>query len=165
MNDNISSSNVTPISKPISSMELHEVMKLMDTWRANKKSNSERVPDEIWDKIFLLLKTVPESRVVSALGISSVRLQAQRDKRQPLEEHAPVDAINREEYPPKNPAAIDFCEAKPTFPLEYKPAKAFVTNTCVVELFRRDGMLMKIHICTDKFEDLLKAFFDGDTTC
>lgn len=165
MNNDVATSNVTPIAKSSHPISLHEMMRLMDILRENKKANSERVPDEIWDKIFLLLKTIPESRVVSALGISSVRLQAQREKRQPLEERAPAEIINREEYPPKNPAAIDFCEEKPTFPLEHKPAKAFSTNTCVVELYRRDGMLMKIHICTDKFEDLLKAFFDGDTAC
>lgn len=164
MHDNITSSNVTPISKPSSSIELHEVVRLMDVWRANKKVKSERVPDELWDKIFVLLETISESRILASLGITSICLQSQRRKRQRLEQPS-IGTPHREEYPPKNPAAIDFCEAKPTFPLEYKPAKAFVTNTCVVELFRRDGMLMKIHICTDKFEDLLKAFFDGDTTC
>jgi len=44
-------------------------------------------------------------------------------------------------------------------PLVYKPAKAFSTATSVVEIRRPDGMLMSIHICTDRFEELLRAFF------
>ena len=43
---------------------------------------------------------------------------------------------------------LEFCETtqdKPSIPIAYKPAKAFATNTCIVELYRPDGMLMKIH--------------------
>lgn len=50
---------------------------------------------------------------------------------------------------------------KPTTPLVYKPAEAFSTATSVVEIRRPDGMLMSIHICTDRFEELLRAFFKG----
>lgn len=58
---------------------------------------------------------------------------------------------------------MDFCQVqeKPSYPLAYKPAEAFATNTCVVELYRPDGMLMKIHICTDRFDELLNAFYKG----
>lgn len=65
--------------------------------------------------------------------------------------------------PSTNKESIDFCEVqeKMTYPLAYKPAEAFATNTCVVELYRPDGMLMKIHICTDRFEELLHAFYKG----
>ena len=38
-------------------------------------------------------------------------------------------------------------------------AEAFTTTTSVVELYRPDGMLMKIHFTTDRFEELLRAFF------
>lgn len=65
--------------------------------------------------------------------------------------------------PHTNKTPIDFCEVqeKASYPLAYKPAEAFVTNTCVVELYRPDGMLMKIHICTDRFDELLQAFYKG----
>ena len=65
------------------------------------------------------------------------------------------DAVNKE---------VEFCEVKPAaaYPLVGKPAKAFSTETCVVELYRPDGMLMKIHICTDRFNELLTAFFNGN---
>jgi hypothetical protein len=56
--------------------------------------------------------------------------------------------------------ALDFCEVTQNA-LAYKPAEAFTTTTSVVELYRPDGMLMKIHICTDRFEELLRAFFKG----
>lgn len=48
-----------------------------------------------------------------------------------------------------------------TTPLNYKAAKAFSTRTAVVEIKRPDGMLMAISICTDRFEELLSAFFKG----
>lgn len=48
-----------------------------------------------------------------------------------------------------------------TTPLNYKAAKAFSTKTAVVEIKRPDGMLMAISICTDRFEELLSAFFKG----
>jgi hypothetical protein len=65
--------------------------------------------------------------------------------------------------PSTNQEPIDFCEVqeKESYPLAYKPAEAFATNTCVVELYRPDGMLMKIHICTDRFDELLRAFYKG----
>lgn len=55
------------------------------------------------------------------------------------------------------------CEAQEelSYPLASKPAEAFATNTSIVELYRPDGMLMKIHICTVRFDELLRAFFKG----
>ena len=50
-----------------------------------------------------------------------------------------------------------------TTPLNYKAAKAFSTQTAVVEIKRPDGMLMSISICTERFEELLSAFFKGCT--
>lgn len=59
---------------------------------------------------------------------------------------------------------VEFCEVKaaPAYPLAGKPSKAFSTETCVVELYRPDGMLMKIHMCTDRFDELLTAFANGN---
>ncbi|HCU06281.1 MAG TPA: hypothetical protein DIC42_01670 [Holosporales bacterium] len=59
---------------------------------------------------------------------------------------------------------VEFCEVKaaPAYPLAGNPAKAFSTETCVVELYRPDGMLMKIHMCTDRFDELLTAFANGN---
>ncbi len=66
-----------------------------------------------------------------------------------------TDAVSKE---------VEFCEVKPApaYPLVGKPAKAFSTETCVVELDRPDGMLMKIHMCTDRFDELLTAFANGN---
>lgn len=52
-------------------------------------------------------------------------------------------------------------QAEATTPLNYKAAKAFSTKSAVVEIKRPDGMLMSISICTDRFEELLSAFFKG----
>jgi hypothetical protein len=81
-----------------------------------------------------------------------------RAERQP-DAHGPQKS-NEKKHQDQN-ETVKFCEAKSTFPLEYKPAQAFTTTTSVVELYRPDGMLMKIHICTDRFEELLRAFLKG----
>lgn len=167
MNENINSSNVTPISKPSEeTILLCQLLESIETWRANKKIKSEKMPAEIWDKVFVLLEIMPEQRVLASLGITTMQLTAKRHARRLITSHQ--SSIEKKQEIGAELTSLDvpdFCEAKPAFPLDYKPAKAFSTSTCVVELYRPDGMLMKIHICTDKFEDLLGAFFSGDTTC
>lgn len=139
-------SNNTPVPQP-EAVTLQEVYDLMENWRKNKTNVSEKIPDYIWAKIFGLLNTEPKSRICSALGISTKQLRSKLDSRQS------DDTFIRE---------VDFCEANASeFPLDYKPAEAFTTKTSVVELYRPDGMLMKIHICTDRFAELLEAFYKG----
>lgn len=161
--DNITSiknSNIGRQSQPIT---FNSVFNMIETWRANKKTRGDKIPSEIWDGIFVVLETIPELRVLSALGITKDQLNSEQKERNKL-----ITSKIEKSQPNKihdDTPSIEFCEVKPTFPLESKPAKAFATNTCVVELYRADGMLMKIHICTESFEDLLHAFFNGSTTC
>jgi hypothetical protein len=151
------------IASQAQSITLHSVLGIIENWRANKKTRGDKIPSEVWDGIFVLLKTIPESRVLVALQITREQLNSERKERNSLVK-SKIKNPKPNEMHENNTPPIEFCEVKPTFPLEYKPAKAFATNTCVVELYRPDGMLMKIHICTDSFEDLLQAFFNGDTT-
>ncbi len=150
--------NITPISsKPrqSQSITLDGVVAALQNWRKNKINLNERIPIAIWDQIFILLNTVSESKIRRAAGISSSQF------RQAHEEHKRrMQSTNMQSSPSKTPEQIDFCEVTPPdSPLAYKPAEAFTTTTSVVELYRPDGMLMKIHFTTDRFEELLRAFF------
>lgn len=150
--------NVTAI-KPtmeVSSLTLERVKELLNTWRLNKKNRNETIPQTLWEQIIGLLSQHTESEIRSALSLTVIQLNRGKQlvQAQPLlKEPSTSSALD----------SIDFCEAQDdtAYPLAYKPAEAFATNTSIVELYRPDGMLMKIHICTDRFEELLRAFFKG----
>jgi hypothetical protein len=117
------------------------------------------MPTILWDQILALLETAPESRTLAALNVTRPQLEAERRRRQSQTEPANKDDAAT------HPETIDFCEVKQrkqepsTGGLVYKPAESFSTTTSVVEVYRPDGMLMKIHICTERFSELLSAFF------
>lgn len=138
------------------SITLDAVVAMLAGWRATKKTQSEKIPAKIWDKIFILLKTNPELQIKSKLSITSSQINREKKARQ-------AGTETEKENVKLLAQPIDFCEAKQesAIPLAYKAAKAFTTTTSVVELYRPDGMLMKIHLCTDRFEELLRAFLKG----
>ena len=64
----MSKDNVTPFKKFLTSQEsesisLEQVMEAMRQWRRQKKNRREKIPEAIWDMIFALTETMPESRV------------------------------------------------------------------------------------------------------
>ena len=118
------------------------------------------MPISIWDQILTLLETAPESRTLAALNVTRPQLETERRRRQSQ------SGLATKKVSTAHVETIDFCEAKPHKPepstgggLVYKPAESFSTTTSVVEVYRPDGMLMKIHICTERFSELLSAFF------
>jgi len=151
--------NITPPfsqSNSALTVTLDNVLEALQSWRKDKITINERIPATIWEQIFILLETMPESTIRRATGISSAQFRQAQD-----EHKRQTGTIATQPKAIKNQEQIDFCETTPPedSPLVYKPAKAFTTATSVVELYRPDGMLMKIHICTARFEELLRAFF------
>jgi hypothetical protein len=148
--------NVSPIKTKVLTLEV--VKASLTDWRRTKKRVNEAIPIFLWKQIFSLLGQHTEPEIRSALGLTPTQLERGSALLEDWEQ------LN-EEYPEPNAhaASIDFCEAQEelSYPLASKPAQAFATNTSIVELYRPDGMLMKIHICTDRFEELLRAFFKG----
>jgi hypothetical protein len=194
----VSTDNITPIRTDITqtttkSITLEMVIASMDDWRLNKKKLNEKIPEKIWDQIFVLI-TSPEPHVLKVLGISQGQfIREKLDRKTPLilpvkisevtagssitqvtpgnlVPNSPETASKSQVFPKPTIVTdavskdIEFCEVKPApaYPLVGKPAKAFSTETCVVELYRPDGMLMKIHMCTDRFDELLTAFANGN---
>lgn len=157
----MNTNNITPI-RPMTSQQdknitLDGVIEALDAWRSTRKRANEKMPDSIWDQIFSLLNFIPESKVLRVLCIARAQLEKERQNRQIASAEDTVET-------PNNEPSVDFCEVnqkKSEIPLSYTPAKAFTTTTSVVEIRRPDGMLMKIHLCTDRFEELLSAFFKG----
>lgn len=160
----MSKTNITPISRlqPVlteGAVTLNSVKAAISAWRETKKTSSEKMPITLWDQILTLLETAPESRTLAALNVTRPQLEAERRRRQSQSGLSTKDNSTAHVEP------IDFCEVKQRKPepstggLVYKPAESFSTTTSVVEVYRPDGMLMKIHICTERFSELLSAFF------
>lgn len=142
-----------------SSVTLARVKETVNTWRQNKRTRGEKIPEHLWDLVINLLQnnTGRESKILADLGITRAQLETEKQRRQSI----PSPAHNK----PGDLEELAFCEVtkaqEPNYPLAYKPAEAFSTTTSVVELYRKDGALMKIHICTERFDELLRAFFNG----
>jgi hypothetical protein len=179
--------NVTPIkSSPVT---IVGVRKALNDWRSSKTRQNEKIPQVFWEQIFILLDKHPESEIRSELTLTPVQIararelypnllkaakpidfcEARQDTTQaavtPLFDAKSESNISEEDWFAKEILEEERYQAaknqKPTTPLVYKPAEAFSTTTSVVEIRRPDGMLMSIHICTDRFEELLRAFFKG----
>ena len=183
--------NVTPIKSSTGaiSVTFKEVRDRLNDWRSNKKKKNEKIPQVFWEQIFILLGKHPESEVRSALFLTPVQIarakelypnlllaakpidfcEARQDTTRaavtPLFDAKTESNISEEDWFAKEILEEKHYQTtknqKPTTPLVYKPAEAFSTATSVVEIRRPDGMLMSIHICTDRFEELLRAFFKG----
>jgi hypothetical protein len=148
--------NVTPLKSK--ELTLERLKESLNSWRATKKRPNEGIPIVFWQQIFELLGKHTEGELRSALHLTPTQMERGSDLLHEAQRLQQENVLASTNEPP-----IDFCEVqeKPSYPLAYKPAEAFATNTCVVELYRPDGMLMKIHICTDRFDELLRAFYKG----
>ena len=157
--NNITSINQFQQKSTEVAVTLDSVKAAINAWRETKKTASEKMPTILWDQILALLETAHESRTLAALNVTRPQLEAERRRRQSQSGLSTKDGSTSHVEP------IDFCEIKQRKPepstggLVYKPAESFSTTTSVVEVFRPDGMLMKIHICTERFSELLSAFF------
>ena len=140
----MSKNNVTPIIKHQSNVTLASVSEAINVWRLSRKKSNEKMPNYLWDQVFNLLEIEPgpDSKILAALRLARPQLEAEKQRRQPMadNESTPIEDL-------------DFCEVnaiqeaqETSYPLTYKPAETFTTTTSVVELYRKDGALMKIHI-------------------
>ena len=133
---------------------LDEVIQTVSHWRANKKTRSEEMPDDIWQDILLLTNKFSETTICGAFGIAKMQLLRKIDEKKSSATILPKAS---------QLAKINFCEVKQipasAPPPLYKPNKIPATNTLIVEFCRADGRIMKIHTTTDSFAELMKSFF------
>lgn len=155
----MSQDNVTQITKHHSHLTLASVRSAINGWREARTRSNEKMPGYLWDQVLHLLtiESGVDSKILAALSLTRPQLEAERQRRSLISSSEQDSSSQVEE--------LDFCEVnkaqEPAYPLAYKPAETFTTTTSVVELYRKDGALMKIHICTDRFDELLRAFFSG----
>lgn len=155
----MSQDNVTQITKHHTPLNLASVRAAINSWRETRARSNEKMPEYLWDRILHLLTIEPgvDSKILAALSLTRPQLEAERQRRS-LMSSSEQDSSSQVD-------SLDFCEVnkaqEPAYPLAYKPAETFTTTTSVVELYRKDGALMKIHICTERFDELLRAFFNG----
>ena len=129
------------------------------------------IPDDIWEKIFILEKSHPPSRLRAILGISTTQYNKIRQRRLAASSPLPPSASSTPTPAPAPAIAPPIVEENTTPLIEwrdikekpvYQPAKGLATNTIVVELTRSDGRIMKIHTTDQSFKELIQVFFAGD---
>ena len=129
------------------------VSKDMVDWRDNKVTLGQKIPDDIWKDIFILIEKFPKTNICGAFNITNAQLRA-KIKENDLQKDISIEPENNNQH-------LKFVEIKPAPENNsyYKPEKIPATNTLVVEFCRADGRIMKIHTTTDSFAELMRAFF------
>jgi hypothetical protein len=115
-----------------------------------------KIPDELWRKIIYLAEKHSIPKIRALFGLSKNQYDTKYN------ELGSMKSVTKE----KVPADIEFQEVKtkrdphPAATERYHMPDLPATNTVVVELFRGDGKLMKIHMTTHRFKELLQAFYE-----
>ena len=140
---------------------IESTLEAFNTWRANK-GEQKTIPDHLWQQIFELSKTYSISRLCQTFGINYGQYQNYIRKMEQIKKDAlseqPDVTVNFSSTVNEQPKAdVQFCQVKKKQAQEKPPL--LMTDTMVVELYREDGVLMKIHTTTDRFHELFYAFF------
>jgi hypothetical protein len=56
-------------------MTIEELQQNLETWRRNKKSNSDRMPPDYWEAVMKLTRTHPLSEICSKLKLNSTEIK------------------------------------------------------------------------------------------
>ena len=140
-------------------LSLDSVLQEIEQWKSQKSSFNEPLPDVIWKNIFTLSEHYSVKRVCSFLGIGITRYNKKFHQFYPSQKHTTTkksEVTQKSDRPP-----VDFCEVKTKNPI-FEPLQ-IPTNTVIVEFRRADGNIMKIHCLSDRFHEIIQAFFAGDT--
>lgn len=159
----MTTTTVTDIQSKREELSLDAVLKDFEHWRATKPNSSVPIPEELWKKIFRLSEQHSPATLRRLLGITS---------RQYNQKHNQLCAdLNKPTLEAAQIPTVELCEVKvvsketpKVVPKPaYKPLDVPATTTIIAEFCRPDGQIMKIHTTTNRFEELLQAFFKGNT--
>lgn len=127
-----------PIQAGKRSITIDDVVFDLKAWREKKTNNFDKIPDEIWNKILLLLQNYPRARVFRACGITSSQL----------------DKKTRE-------CSLDEVRDNQGYSnlLVSLPHDDQSSQTVAAEFHRNDGAIMKLHVKNTELLNLLNAFF------
>lgn len=145
------------MSKPIladGNVSLDEITLAMQQWREEKKAGKSRmIPDTLWIKIFSLSQSHEPKVIRGLLGIS--KEQYDNKYRQLIEENNPS---GNQPVKSEEDNASPFCEVKMASPHEPSPLPKPPTDLVVVEIYRPDKSLLKIHTTAEKLDKVVQSF-------
>jgi len=126
---------------------LEGVYKELESWRAKKQSQGEKMPDTLWKKIISVYKKFPDqTKICRRLLITKPQLKAK------LREFGDESLFND---------PVELCEIPKiqTIPSYRAVEDGFsALTTLVVEFCRADGCVMKIHTTTKSIQELINNF-------
>lgn len=121
----------------------------VEGWRKNKASKKDAMPDTLWRKIFHLSQKHDIKVLCTLFKVSNKQYHHhyQRLVSGPEEATAPA--------PPATPPPLTLCRVQQPYEPEGLPAP---NDLMVVEFYRQDGSLMKIHTTSEKVSALIDGF-------
>ena len=136
--------------------ELEKLSVKVEQWRDKKTCQGEKMPTELWKEIIALHKSYPhQAQLHRRLGVTGAQIKNK------LREFGDERLYN-------DPAEL--CQI-PAIPQDKKPIhepnsktqdKFSALATVVVELYRKDGVIMKIHTTTQSMQEIINSFLGGD---
>lgn len=146
-------------------LSIDETFEELQQWRQHRSVHRQsRFPDELWRKILALGKRHGHRKVCQIFGLSARQYHDKEAEYLGLSSTSTVPPTPVSSAQAPTPS-FQWCEAKPApSALEEDDESGpvpLMTHTVVVEFRRADGQLMKIHTTTDRFHELLAAFFQG----
>lgn len=137
----------------VEAISLDSVINAMKQWREAKKAGKSRViPDELWRQIFSLAQSY-DPKVLRGLLVIS-KEQYDNKYRQ---------FIEGDDHKSEEPASLStdtsaFCEVKMVSPYEPSPLPKPASNLVVVEIYRPDKSLLKIHTTAEQLDKVVQSF-------
>ena len=137
-------------------LTIGHVVDEMETWRSNKRSQGEAIPEFIWDKIFILSEHHDVKILRTILRINNEQYERKFRERQASSTTA-LSSSTIHQHPEQS---VTLCEVKQQ--TVYEPeALPTSKNSMVVEMHKPDGYVMKFHITTTQLRDTLKEFLES----
>jgi len=126
---------------------LEEVYKELESWRATKKSQGEKMPETLWKKVIFVCKQFPDqTKICHRLRITKPQLKTK------LREFGDEALFND---------PVELCQIPKihTTPAHRAVDDCFsALTTLVAEFCRADGCVMKIHTTTKNIQELINNF-------
>jgi len=137
----------------VEDISLDSAINAMKQWREEKKAGKSRViPDTLWLKIFKLAQSY-DPKVLRGLLVIS-KEQYDNKYRQLIE----GDNHKSEEQAAPSADTSAFCEVKMASPYEPSSLPKPPTDLVVVEIYRPDKSLLKIHTTAEKLDKVVQSF-------
>ncbi len=133
---------------------LDRVAAMLTTFRADKLAKkiprNERIPEYLWDMVFVLLETLPESEVIAACGLDRRQLNKERSRRQELSPIAQPESYN----------SVPATSYQKSFPSLSNEKKGFDINL-IATVHKNNGAFMNLYAVNSDITALVSAFLQS----